>query len=525
MFRLGPAAAVQEMHQVLLIDETLRAILEFCLDNGKNSLCCVARCCKAWKDPALDCIWRHLPSAVPLMAILPGFSVDAKTGTIVRYFKCKDPRGFNSLMQNLEKHLRDENLTAFIGYANRVQYISFRHQIKASTDIWLRLCKTGHLLPSLQGCCIGGPAVRDLRLCTSLSPRLEKISLNVGYATSELASTLTHGVLAQLRENRVLQCLAIRGYNTTCLQQPFSALVTLQSLWLYLSMITEPTFMAISSLPVLSDLDIHATALSFERLSSAVIDHCARGEPFFQSLRCLKVRAQLPVIKSILRHIPPNNLLSLHMDIDNGAQSIPWHSTLLTITAATSRLYELILEDIVLTDDPRDIQLYPPDNALTIDNLRLLSQLPIRHLILDVSLVPDLSDADIEEIVTWWPFLESLHLGVDTALENMQSAWQPKMTLASLYALGKGCRQLSDLVIALDVASAIPQILCKEHRQLSSLTISSHSRPNPESLPVFLKSLFPCLQEITPGHVGDNTGAWDSVQDNFDRFSILPIQE
>lgn len=506
------------MHQVLLIDETLRAILEFCLDSGKGSLCCVARCCKAWKDPALDCIWKNLPSAVPLMAILPGFSFHAET--IVRCIICEHPHNFNPLMQKLEKTLRGENLATFIAYANRVQYISFRHQIEASPDIWSCLYKPGYLLPNLQDCYIGDAAVRDLRFCTSLSPRLRKVSLNVGYATSEPASASMHGALSQFRDNHALRCLAVRGYNTTCLRQPFSALVALQSLRVHLSILTESTFIAISSLPLLSDLDIYATSLSFERLSSTVIDHCGRSGPFFRSLQSLKIRAQLSVIELILQHLPRNNLLSLHMDIDNGAHSIPWHSILLTIAAASSQLHELVLEDILLIDDPRNNQLYPPDNVLTVDNLRLLSKHPIRRLLLDVSFVPDLTDAVIEEMVAWWPSLESLHLGLDDALENMQPTWQPKMTLASLCALGKGCRQLTDLIIPLDVASAVSQMPCIEHRQLSHMGISSRSKPNPD-LPTFLTTLFPCLREVTPGYVGDHCDAWEVVQDNLERLRIL----
>ena len=72
------------MHSALLIDEILQLIFEIILDHGKPSLCCAARCCQAWKDPALDRIWRRLPSAVPLLSLLPGFSMEKYT--IVRVF-------------------------------------------------------------------------------------------------------------------------------------------------------------------------------------------------------------------------------------------------------------------------------------------------------------------------------------------------------------------------------------------------------------------------------------------------------
>lgn len=73
------------MHAALFIDEILQYVFEVVLDNGKSSLCCAARCCQAWKDPALDRIWRRLPSAVPLLSLLPGFSME-KDGIVCHFY-------------------------------------------------------------------------------------------------------------------------------------------------------------------------------------------------------------------------------------------------------------------------------------------------------------------------------------------------------------------------------------------------------------------------------------------------------
>ena len=64
--------------------EILRLIFEAVLNDDKPSLCSAARCCQAWKGPALDLIWRRLPSAIPLLSLLPGFSTE--NDTIVRPF-------------------------------------------------------------------------------------------------------------------------------------------------------------------------------------------------------------------------------------------------------------------------------------------------------------------------------------------------------------------------------------------------------------------------------------------------------
>lgn len=65
------------MHSVLLIDEILEYILEFCSDwpqeEYRQTLACIARCCKAWRDPALDRLWYRLDGVMPLVRLLPGF--------------------------------------------------------------------------------------------------------------------------------------------------------------------------------------------------------------------------------------------------------------------------------------------------------------------------------------------------------------------------------------------------------------------------------------------------------------------
>jgi hypothetical protein len=69
------------MHQALHIDEIIRAIFDVCDEDGHSSLGRSARCCRAWKDPALDNLWRRLPCAAPLFRLIPG--VLEKDGTFV----------------------------------------------------------------------------------------------------------------------------------------------------------------------------------------------------------------------------------------------------------------------------------------------------------------------------------------------------------------------------------------------------------------------------------------------------------
>lgn len=72
------------MHQALCIDEIIRLIFDICANEGQSALGQLARCCKAWKDPALDNLWRHLPCAAPLLRLIPG--VIEKEGVFVSCF-------------------------------------------------------------------------------------------------------------------------------------------------------------------------------------------------------------------------------------------------------------------------------------------------------------------------------------------------------------------------------------------------------------------------------------------------------
>lgn len=69
------------MHQALLIDEIVRDIFSICAEERHGSLCRLARCCKSWRDPALDNLWRRLACMTPLLRLLPGF--EEKDGVFV----------------------------------------------------------------------------------------------------------------------------------------------------------------------------------------------------------------------------------------------------------------------------------------------------------------------------------------------------------------------------------------------------------------------------------------------------------
>ncbi|KAH7890834.1 hypothetical protein F5I97DRAFT_87944 [Phlebopus sp. FC_14] len=483
------------MHRALLVDEVLQAIFDNCLDDGKDLLCCIARCCKAWMDPALDRVWRRLPSAVPLLSLLPGYLVDHDAMRITAD--------------------ADTSLAIFRKYAARVRHVAHCHPVIADHSI-----VSGYpscVLSNLETVRIERKAIGELPLRMSLSPRLRQLTLSVGYAACDSASAFTYDLLSRLKECPALERLVIRGYSRICLELPLRSLTTLQSLSLHLSSLTQRTFLAVSALPLLADLDVHASHMSSESLAVAVADHCGRNAPFFPSLTKLRIRAQPAALELILHHLPRHKLRALHVDAADPTPQSSWESVLQAIPMTTPLLRDFTLEHSII-DDSQVSQEYAPEKCFTLDQFRPLSKLPLCHFVLDSSVPPDLSDADIEEMAKWWPSLERLELGSPTALENIEVAWVPKTTLGSLVTLAKGCKKLGSLAIVLDTASTISPPSEQAPHPLATLLVSSRSEVDTTVLPDALCKLFPSLAQVTPGFIGHHEEAWEVVQHNLSKL-------
>lgn len=64
----------QNMNPIIMRDpDALKKLLECILETqgGRKSLARLARTCKAFKEPALDLLWRDLDSFVPLVTLFP----------------------------------------------------------------------------------------------------------------------------------------------------------------------------------------------------------------------------------------------------------------------------------------------------------------------------------------------------------------------------------------------------------------------------------------------------------------------
>jgi hypothetical protein len=368
-----------------------------------------------------------------------------------------------------------------------------------------------HQLTNFESARIESRATGDVALRMSLAPRLRALALQVGYAKSSSTSTTVHRMMSLLKGCSSLEQLSVRGHSSECLHIPLSSITTLRSLSLHLSSLTEQSFMTVSTFPLLVDFDVHADRLSYDYLSGAIAHTC--DAPFFPALEKLKIRASPAPIALILQQLPRNMLRSLHIDATGPCPASAFEGLFRAMT--TLPLHEFTLEHAFSIDESEDIPAYTPDKFFTLDHFRPLSKLPLRCFVLDSSLPPDLSDSAIEEMTKWWPLLDRLQLGARTALENAETTWKPRTSLASLFTLARECKHLKSLVITLDMDSLLlPDLgpVPLGSHPLTSLSISSRSRPDVASFSPMLSRLFPSLVDVTPGFVGEYEDAWAAVQ-------------
>lgn len=401
----------------------------------------------------------------------------------------------------------DVESTIFRSYAIRVKDIVHCHRVLTEPE-----CIPTNLfnqLINLESARIESRASGTVPLRMSLAPRLRALALQIGYTKSNSTSTTVHDMVSLLKGRSSLEQLSVRGHSSECLHVPLSNIVTLRSLSLHLSSLTEQSFMTVSTFPLLADFDVHADRLPHDHLATAFAH--ASGAPFFPALEKLKIRAQPTLVALVLQQLPHDKLRSLHIDATGPGMSSAFDSLFKAMTNLP--LHELTLEHATSVDESEDIPAYTPDRFFTLDHLQPLSKLPLRSFILDTSLPPDLSDAAIEEMTTWWPLLRHLQLGACTALENVETDWTPRTSLASLFALARRCRHLKHLVITLDAnvgSLSLPNPLASH--PLTSLSIGSRCRPDVAFLSAMLPRLFPSLVDLTLGFVGEHENAWNVLQ-------------
>ncbi|EGN96832.1 hypothetical protein SERLA73DRAFT_185017, partial [Serpula lacrymans var. lacrymans S7.3] len=157
------------MHRALFIDEILQEIFDICSEDGKGgkvTLTYLARCCKTWKDPALDRLWKVLPSVAPLLSLATVIHVS------------------HEIAPSAEVASESSDMVIFHSYAKRVKSITHRQRINTTSPSSRLILQTEddiHLLPNLTSARISMSGWGEIQTRLSVSRHLRNLQLDLGF--------------------------------------------------------------------------------------------------------------------------------------------------------------------------------------------------------------------------------------------------------------------------------------------------------------------------------------------------------
>ncbi|KAG6854013.1 hypothetical protein C0991_011500 [Blastosporella zonata] len=496
------------MQQALLIDEIIRLIFHFSEEDGPATLNTLARTCRAWEGPALDYLWTRLPSITPLLQLIPG--VELVDGTYV--LKTTHP---------------SPDLTRFHLYACRVKHISHRRKVQVDPTIISILTReclpSTHpvvMLPSLRSAQLSTSNCDRIQACLSLSGQLSKLTLNLGFKARASNDYISQYLQDVVRTAPGLQRLSIRGSLPESLMGLVSSMSNLQALSLRLgSSLTTEALLAVASFPNLSKLEIHAGHIDAEDLFAAFSQ---KEAPLFPSLTELHIRAHTPVLAHILENIPIDALHTLRIEAEEEA-GVPatWGPVFQNITTkAANTIRNLTIEHHIEVDDMElesapsadttSLSPGPPIINTPIPFSQLLTLRSLHHLekfVLDTTLPPIMSDAELETLIKGWPELQNLDLGLAAPKRQTKS-----LTFRSLGMFASRTPNLKGLTLPVDIngmdTASIPVDSPISH-VLTHLTLASAPPPDSALVAEYLRRLFPALLEVDGSF--ENDGEWRAV--------------
>ncbi|KAI0333857.1 hypothetical protein GY45DRAFT_1319082 [Cubamyces sp. BRFM 1775] len=376
------------MHHALLIDEVLQLIFDYCaaepIAESRRTFYQLARCCKAWKDPALDRLWARIDSSSPLLSLLP----------------CADDKGMPA----------SDIDPVFTSYARRVKEITYRDAQKPTSADSLEM-----VLPRLQAVTISHDGCY-VPSSWKFSPHLKHISMNAGlfHTPERLEAAKCNSAEDLLKRIHVpsLRSLRFRGCLTSALSGMFASFTHLTDLTLHTHILECETFAAIATFPNLRSLTTSANGIRDQELDLALAQKTA---PCFPALESLDLGGQVALLKVLFSYMPDHKLTRFRMAADCYCLGSTFFERFVEqLVQKTSRsLRELTIQDLteyLWLEPPMRGQLPPEWFGLSLLH-PLAACKELRKLELTLMIPPSISDTDVETLGKWWPHLEDLNLG------------------------------------------------------------------------------------------------------------------
>ncbi|KAH9975972.1 hypothetical protein BGW80DRAFT_1168772 [Lactifluus volemus] len=504
------------MHPALLLDEILRFILDNIDHDPNRSLALksfyrLASVCRAWKDPALDYLWASLSSIDHLLALLPDNTLHGGTSP--------------------------DALSRFHAYASRVRNVGQNTCslpfLKIRPNVAAAIASGSLILPALRTVTLvlkGAPREKfPLNLC--LSRTLQSVSVDVGFRSSTeilgFQEALHVYLDAVARISSSLQHLRLRGHLSDRVVSSVASMRELRSLKVCGSSQLMPrTLASIACFPKLRDLRLQLDCPNISHLADS-LGSAGSNAALFSALETLRIRVSPPAAEILFAHLPAAKLRTVHLEFDLKPRSIDSWTPVLTILAERvhASLTDLTLEAITSFCEAFDDHALPPNLHFTLATLAPLARIAhLRRFTLDSSLPPDLGDADLATIASWWPEIEELSLwsrpveAFDFPAYFTMTTTQPlRATPTSFAVLATHCPHLRQLSLPTDLAvlpsSAHPPLTVPSQTALVRLTIGCvrlGKTVDPASLAECLYRAFPALEEIE-FDCGDAETSWMDV--------------
>jgi len=485
------------MHPALLVDELLQEVFRHCCSDNeyRKTLVQLARCCQAWKEPALRKAWENLPNITPLTNLI----VSAIVLRILPY---------NPLtpVQTIDSASPEE----LDNYARMVRHVSLGTNVEKHTALEALFHDTTPLFQNLQSVAVlmdgcAAPAVHLL-----LSPMLATITADIGVSTGRATGVERSGniaaYLSTLGSSSIpIQKLKIRGFACEKLNQAVCGLSTLKSLTLKVgTSLSTTTVINIASFPSLEELFIHADRVDAGSLKESL---ASSSSPVFPNLRTLDIRSSVEVAATIIEHTRSTSFTRFSIEVtqDDDPTSAHLYSVIPT-TIQDIRIDHHIDLDEPTNDTPDTVN----DHPFTIKNLGALSKLTaLSAFRLETNAPVDFVDKDVEELTKWWPTLKILSLAIspygeckEGDQETHMVSWTPKLTVGCLCSAAKGWPHLEHLGLPINLASESKQAaqnspthtLLHEFRIIPSLPTNSRT-PLIDANIAFIRNLFPFIRD------------------------------
>jgi hypothetical protein len=432
-------------------------------------------------------------------------------------------------------------MTRFYLYAGRVKHIIHRRSVGVHPDLlsFLMARHSGSIfqhapiLPNVRTVQMSYPIHSAFQASLSLSEELRHLQIDLGFKSRSFP--LFNGdVLLQYLDDVVrlsphLETVIIRGLATKCLNGAISRLKDVKVLSLRLGVsLTLDTLSAVTSFPALLEFDVQASHFNVKDLDELFYD---RISFMFPSLQRLRIRARAPVIELFLRAIPDGSLQTLHVELDDPADTIVSWDTMFNLICikAANTLQSLTIErhteiddlgpDIIDSTNTHPIAYnntlvdHIPNVQFT--NLQMLAGLhQLRKFVLDISPSASIGDHELDLLLCWWPELEHLDLGSAPIPPCVYPSAQQSLSSHSLVTIAKKTTKLTSLVLPVDITWAHDVSMTDLPRQLvlTRLTCGYPFPPSRTGLEVamYLHRLFPSLQVVDG--LSEHEDQWSQTQ-------------